>query len=189
MYLYPISMIHLNFNPFPVITCDRVVLREMSMDDTEPYFIIRADEEMNKYINNPRPKTREDVQAIIERMVSYARNNKSVAWTIADKETNKMIGSMCLWTMHGKDDEWELGYALLTEHQGKGLMAEALQATVKYGFETMNLPRILAHTHKHNDSSIRLLEKAGFTRNPALEAAAIDIEDLKDMVIYSLHRN
>lgn len=181
-------MIHLNFNPFPVITCNRVILREMSMDDTDEYFIIRADEEMNKYINNLRPQTREEVQAIIQRMVSYARDNKSVAWTIADKETNKMIGSMCLWTMHGKDDEWELGYALLAEYQGKGLMAEALQAVIKYGFEEMNLPAILAHTHKHNNSSIRLLEKAGFTRNTALEAASVGIEDLKDMVIYSLHR-
>lgn len=47
-------MIHLNFNPFPILTTERLVLREMSMDDTDTYFIIRADEEMNKYIANPR---------------------------------------------------------------------------------------------------------------------------------------
>lgn len=185
-------MIHLNFNPFPVLTTERLVLREMSMDDTEPYFIIRADEEMNKYIPNPRPKNLEETQAIIERMQSYARDNKSVAWTIADKATNQMLGSMCLWTMQGNDDGWEVGYAILTEHQNKGLMSEALQATVKYGFEVMNLPMIHAYTHKDNASSRRMLEKNGFTRNTALEAAQSEVEDMKEemqyMVIYTLQR-
>ncbi|MBL7684138.1 MAG: GNAT family N-acetyltransferase [Flavipsychrobacter sp.] len=185
-------MIHLNFNPFPVLTTERLVLREMSMDDTEPYFIIRADEEMNKYIPNPRPKNHEETQAIIERMMSYARDNKSVAWTIADKETNQMLGSMCLWTMQGNDDGWEVGYAILTEHQNKGLMSEALQATVKYGFEVMNLPMIHAYTHKDNASSRHMLEKNGFARNTILEATQSEIEDMKEemqyMVIYTLQR-
>ncbi len=183
-------MLHLNFNPFPVLTTERLVLREMSMDDTEPYFVIRADEEMNKYIPNARPKNLEETQAVIERMRSYARDNKSVAWTIADKATNQMVGSMCLWTMQGTDDSWEVGYAILTEHQNKGLMSEALQATVKYGFEVMNLPMIHAYTHKDNASSRRMLEKNGFTRNTALEATQAEIEDMKEemehMVIYTL---
>lgn len=183
-------MIHLNFNPFPVLTTERLVLREMSMDDTEPYFIIRANEEMNKYIPNARPKNHEETQAIIERMRSYARDNKSVAWTIADKATNQMVGSMCLWTMQGTEDSWEVGYAILTEHQNKGLMSEALQATVKYGFEVMNLPMIHAYTHKDNASSRRMLEKNGFTRNTALEATQSEIDDMKEemqyMVIYTL---
>lgn len=183
-------MIHLNFNPFPVLTTERLVLREMSMDDTEPYFIIRADEEMNKYIPNARPKNLEETQAIIERMRSYARDNKSVAWTIADKDTNQMVGSACLWSMQGTEDSWEVGYAILTQHQNKGLMSEALQAVVKYGFETINLPMIHAFTHKDNASSRRMLEKNGFTRNIASEAAHAEMEEMKEemqqLVIYTL---
>ncbi len=185
-------MIHLNFHPFPVLTTERLVLREMSLDDTDTYFIIRADEEMNKYIANPRPKTREEAQAILERMASYARDNKSIAWTIADKATNRMVGSLCLWSMDDNEDSWEFGYAILTEYQNKGLMTEALQAAIKYGFEVMNLPMISAFTHKDNASSIHLLEKNNFTRNHAAEAAHAQIEELKEemahSVIYTLQR-
>lgn len=50
-------MLNLNFTPFPRIETERTILREMKHEDVNEYHIIRSDEEMNKYINNPRPQT------------------------------------------------------------------------------------------------------------------------------------
>jgi ribosomal-protein-alanine N-acetyltransferase len=89
--------------------------------------------------------------------------------------------------MLGNEDSWELGYSMLTQYHGKGLMSEALAAAVDYGFNTMNLQVIHAHTHKDNIASIRLLEKAKFTRNTTLEAALPE-EEINILVVYSLYK-
>lgn len=181
-------MIHLNFTPFPRLVTARTILREMKHEDVTEYHFIRADEEMNKYIGNAIPQSPEETIAIIDRMNNFAKENKSIAWTIADKLTDKMVGSICIWNMSGNDDTWELGYSLHTNHQGKGLMYEAVVAGVEYGFKVMNLPVINAHTHKDNDRSIRLLEKAGFHRNTELENDITDPHEKEILIAYSLYK-
>jgi len=62
--------------------------------------------------------------------------------------------------------EWEevdLGYRLLPEYWGIGLATEASRASLRYGFETLQLSRILGLVHPANVRSIRVLEKCGLT--------------------------
>lgn len=57
-----------------------------------------------------------------------------------------------------------LGYGLARTHVGQGLMFEALQAVVHFGFESLNLHRIMANYLPANERSARLLSRLGFQR-------------------------
>ena len=55
-----------------------------------------------------------------------------------------------------------LGYAMDKDYAGKGLMTQALQATINYMFNELNIHRIMANYMPHNKASGRVLEKLGF---------------------------
>jgi ribosomal-protein-alanine N-acetyltransferase len=55
-----------------------------------------------------------------------------------------------------------LGYQVARDHEGRGIMAEALRATNAFMFATMRLHRIMANFRPENDRSRRLLERLGF---------------------------
>lgn len=56
-----------------------------------------------------------------------------------------------------------LGYGLGAAEQGRGLMAEALEAVLRYGFGELGLHRISANYLPRNERSGRLLRRLGFT--------------------------
>lgn len=59
--------------------------------------------------------------------------------------------------------ETVLGWALTKAYRRQGYGPEALQALVDYGFNTLELRRILAETVSHQKASIRVMEKIGMT--------------------------
>ncbi len=81
-----------------------------------------------------------------------------------------------------------IGYDLSRPYWRRGIMTEALEAVIEFGFERMGLNRIEAVVFVENVASHRLLEKLRFEREGVLR----DYEFLKgrfvDMVMYSLLR-
>jgi len=57
-----------------------------------------------------------------------------------------------------------LGYAIDREFEGRGLMYEALAASIDWLFETMKLHRVQANHLPENERSARLLARLGFVR-------------------------
>ncbi len=86
-------------------------------------------------------------------------------WAISYKDTEKALGTICLWNFNKDQTIAELGYDLATEHQGKGIMSEAVKAVIAYGFDTLELNKIEAFTHFENTASIHLLEANRFVIN------------------------
>jgi [ribosomal protein S5]-alanine N-acetyltransferase len=57
----------------------------------------------------------------------------------------------------------EIGYWLATEYRGKGIMTQAVQALVNYGFGVRKLLRIEAPVYTMNVESAAVLKRCGFT--------------------------
>lgn len=55
-----------------------------------------------------------------------------------------------------------LGYSLDQREQGKGAMTEAVAEVVRFGFETMELHRIMANYIPTNERSGKVLKRLGF---------------------------
>ena len=60
----------------------------------------------------------------------------------------------------GPDDE--IGYALSPDYWGRGLMPEAVEELLRYGFEELGLQTQWCGHYDFNDKSRRVVEKCGF---------------------------
>ncbi len=110
-------------------------------------------------------------------------------FAIAPKETNQLIGTIGL---HVRKKEHELlhireiGYALNNDYWGIGIMPEAVRAMIQYGFEEMQLKKIIiGHIHS-NTQSQRVIEKCGF--KPTHHEYRDHIGEQKVVIMYALER-
>ena len=53
-------MLNKCFTPFPILTTERLTLRQLSIDDQQNIFALRSDIEINKYLDRQVSKTIED---------------------------------------------------------------------------------------------------------------------------------
>ena len=157
-------MLTLNFNPFPTIKTDRLILRQLVDDDAPEIFILRSDERILKYIDIAKANHQGDALAFIHKINNIIAENESVYWGIALKEDNKLIGTICLWNILKDHYRAEIGFVLHPDQQGKGLMGEALAAVLNYVFNDMKLHSVEGRVNPANAASIKLMERAGFIR-------------------------
>jgi len=61
----------------------------------------------------------------------------------------------------------EIGWRLGAEFWGQGLATEGARAVLRFGFDELKLPEIVALTVPANRRSRRVMEKIGMTCNPA----------------------
>ena len=140
----------------------RLLFTHTNMEDIDLVFASRSSPIVRKYIMQPLYKMQEEAVAHIKKLIGYLDEDKSISWTLIDKDTNKKIGSICLWNFSEDRKTAEVGYDLLPEYFKKGYMSEALQAVIKFGFNNLKLNTLEAFTHIENESSKTLLVKNGF---------------------------
>ncbi|MFK7907803.1 MAG: GNAT family N-acetyltransferase [Chitinophagales bacterium] len=156
------TKVNSKFTPFPVLTSERLTLRQATKADLEEVFYLRSDKEINQYIKGATSKNMEEVKAFLEMISEAERIGKSVYWGINLGGNSKMIGSICLWNFSENEKVAEVGYGLGLDFQNQGIMSEALQCVLVYGFNDLGLQEIEAYTHHQNEASKRLLVKNGF---------------------------
>lgn len=179
-------MLHLNFSPFPVLQTERLILRQVSQEDIDEIFYLRTNEEVNKYIYRPQPKTKEIAKQFIDKITNALNNNESIVWGITLKGIDKIIGTIVFWNIEPENDQAEIGYTLGTAYQHKGIMSEAFKAVVEHGINNYKFKTITAYTHQDNEPSINLLLKHHFQRDQALEKIKIVGDEPKTNTIYRL---
>jgi len=153
------------FNPFPILTTERLILRKIASSDDEAIFLLRSDTDLNKYIARTLMTDPTEALAWITHINTSVDKGENVNWAITLKDTGAFAGLICLWNFSDDTTVAETGYQLLATHHGQGIMAEALHGVINYGFDIINLKSIEAFTHKNNAASIKLLEKQNFTHH------------------------
>ena len=155
----------MNSRTFPEIKTERLVLRKIETSDSEVILFLRSDKTINKFIDRPenrRTKNIADAIKHIQKINTETENNKSVSWGITISGNPKIIGTICLWNFSDNYKTAEVGYDLNPKFQRKGIMSEALNSVVNFGFTDLNLDTIEAFTQINNVNSKKLLEKNGF---------------------------
>ncbi|MGB2994298.1 MAG: GNAT family N-acetyltransferase [Paenisporosarcina sp.] len=168
----------MNFNPFPIIETKHLLLRRITLCDTNDMFEMRRDPRMNEFLDTKVDENTEETKSYIHKMNQGIDENKWIIWAIEDKQSSKVIGTICIWNINKEELSGELGYGIISDYQGKGLMKESLVSVIEYGFKRMGLKVIEAYTEEHNEKSIKLLESCKF-----VEMSRIDEEgDLNNQV-------
>lgn len=116
-----------------------------------------------------------------------AFNTTFLYFIIIEKKSLKVIGWCGYHTWFTKHNRAELGYALYNDSIKKqGLMTEALNDIIQYGFNVMKLHRIEALTSDYNIASIKTLAKFGFVKEGILREHYLVNDIMENSVMFSL---
>jgi ribosomal-protein-alanine N-acetyltransferase len=148
-----------------VIMCEdietqRLRLRHFTPNDADELHRIYSNPELFKYMSNEKPLLWEQTRTVINSIIESWQHYNFGVWALVDKRNQKLIGHCGLKYLENTL-EVQIGYLLLKRYWGKGLATEAAWASLKYGFEVMKLPKIVAVAKPENIASRRVMEKVG----------------------------
>lgn len=179
-------MLTINFDPFPVLTTDRLELRRLRESDADEVLYLRSHKEIMQYIPRPLLKDREDAISFIHKIQDLTHQNEALNWGITAKEEDKVIGILGLFNFKKENFRCEIGYLLHDGRRGQGIMQEAVAAVIHYGFSTLQLHSIEALIDPANIASGKLLEKNNFTQDAYFKENFFHEGRFMDTIVYSL---
>jgi ribosomal-protein-alanine N-acetyltransferase len=175
---------------FPTLETERLVLREITIDDTDWYMRHFSKREMVEGTGFPGPKDRKQAEEeMMKYIIDLVAAGDGYRWGITLKGSDDLIGS-CGFFKWTKTESFraEIGYDLDPEHWGSGIMTEAMSAIIDYGFSQMGLNRIEAMIFLDNERSTALVERLGFTREAVFRERAYRDGRFLDDTCYALLR-
>ncbi|NUM81885.1 GNAT family N-acetyltransferase [bacterium] len=144
------------FRDAPQIDTERLILRGIEEADLAEVLPVTV-------YDGLQAQSEKEARMMLERIAEDQRFGHTIHWGIALKATNRIIGTCGFyrgfWRQVG-----EIGYILKPEFRRQGLMFEAIDAMIRYGFDGLQLNRIDAFTRHDNIASVGLLKKLGFNK-------------------------
>ena len=164
--------------PQPALDDGVVALRPLDERDAPAVLRALEDSEIGRWFDNSAVSVRE----VVER--SSGRWERSEAAEFAILDGGRSVGS--IWLDIGPSSRATVGYWLLPEARGKGLMTRALLLVTRWAFAEVGLKRIGLLADPRNAASVNVAERAGFKQEGVLRSWADIKGERVDHVSYSL---
>lgn len=145
-----------------IIETKRLILREFTELDATLIYELNLDPDVTRYTHDP-VRDLDHASEILEKVIlpQYVLYNYG-RWAVHLKPALQFLG-WCGLKYRPELNEIDLGYRFKTEAWGKGYATEAAYASIKYGFEKLNLQEITGRAEPENIASWKVLEKCGMT--------------------------
>ena len=145
-----------------ILETQQLLLRHFLTSDLEDLSAFYNDPDVVKYIPDA-PRTYAETKDELEWFLNgHPRFPELGLWATLYKETDQFIGRCGLlpWTIDGQQ-EVEVAFALSKAYWGQGLATEAARSLVHYGFEHLQLSRLICLIDHDNKASIHVATKIG----------------------------
>ena len=141
----------------PEIETARLNLRALTEADIPELLpLIGAREVAATTLRIAHPYTEQNARDFIAK----TRDEDKIWLAITQRADGRLCGGVGLM-LDLEHERAELGYWVGVPYWGKGYATEAAQAMVQYGFDALELNRILASCMSHNSASGKILVKLG----------------------------
>lgn len=171
---------------FPELETERLLLRELNVEDAPFIFKLFSNEKVCKYLYDEEIYTRlEEAKEFIE-WNSNPELKMHNRWGVVRKQDNALMGTCGFDSWDTYNHMAEIGFDLWHEYWRFGYMRETLTSAINSGFNNMNLNRINAFVALENDNSARLLEHLGFKNEGIFREKHFFREHYYDHYSYSL---
>ena len=139
------------FSNIPELETPRLLLRRMKASDSADMYDYARRPEVSRYLLW-RPHA--DV-AYTRRYLEYLGGRYRIGahyeWAVIHKKTDRMIGTCGFARVDTANNCAELGYVLHPDFHGQGIMTEACERVLQFGFQVLGLNRIEARYMVGND--------------------------------------
>lgn len=169
-----------------ILETERLVLRHLVMDDLDELFVLYQDAEIRKYFPEGVLNYQDTKEELEWHMHGHPRHPELGLWATVHKETGKFIGRCGLlpWEIEGQH-EVEIAYLLDKAFWHQGLASEAAKGILEYGFNILNLSRLICMIDPENSASQKVAERIGMTFEKRVEGWE---GDNLPFYIYSIHK-
>ncbi len=169
---------------------ERLVLRQISIEDVEPAFRNwMSDEKVTEFLRWPTHKDISISERVIKEWIGeYQKNKAFYQWTIVLKELGEPIGSISVVGMNEKIDMVHIGYCIGSKWWGNGYMSEAFARIIPFLFDEVGAQRIEAQHDPNNPASGKVMEKCGLKYEGTLRKADWSNKGIVDAAMYGLIR-
>ena len=151
-----------DFSIFPILTTERLRLRQLTHDDAEGIMGMFSSTEVLRFLNDPPIETHTQAINFIDWLNSLFRQHDAVQWGITLRGEDHVIGVCGNYEWERSDRHIDIGYHIAFDYWGQGYATEATHAIIRWSFENLNLHRIQADCTDGNIASERVLLKCGF---------------------------
>ena len=149
------------FSKIPVIETERLILREMKKSDTKDMYEYSSNPMTSEFLLWNVHKDIDFTQDFVNYVISKYKSGEYNDWALEHKEDKKMIGTCGFTRIDEENRVAEIGYVLNPDYWGEGLATEAVEAVLKFAFDTMNMHRVEAKFMFGNDASLAVMKKVG----------------------------
>jgi uncharacterized protein len=142
-----------------------VILEPLDMSHVDDLYAATGDPEVWRYTSTPRPRDRDDLAALVARLLNSRLRGDRVPWVQRSAATGEVVGT----TAYAFPDEagrcLEIGNTVLGRPWWRtGINREAKLLLLTRAFEELGALRVEWHTDVRNERSQRAIERLGATR-------------------------
>ncbi|RAV98035.1 GNAT family N-acetyltransferase [Pseudochryseolinea flava] len=148
-----------------VTETERLIIREILLQDVDAMFELQADPEVHRFLGNKTIATKDEAVSIIDFIRKQYADYGVGRWAIIDRSSNGFLG----WTglefvvkeTNKHKDYYDLGYRLIRRFWGQGIATESALASLDYAFDKLQAREVYAIADCKNDGSNSVLKKVG----------------------------
>ena len=169
---------------FPILESERVILRQFVATDLENVFKGLSHPDIIKYYGI----SFDSLEATKEQMTWFAdleKNNTGIWWAVCSKADGSFLGAGGLNALSTEHKKAEIGFWLLPESWGKGLMTETMPLICNYAFNEIGLHRIEGFVETKNTNCKKAMAKLKFNLEGTMQDCEVKNGAFISVDIYS----
>jgi RimJ/RimL family protein N-acetyltransferase len=152
------------------IETERLLLRDWTEADLDPFAAINADPRVMEFYPAPYARQKSD-EILAANQASLAEDGYG-KFAVEEKTTGRLLGHVGLSPVDfpaAFAPAMEIGWRLARESWGNGYATEAATAVLDDAFLRVGLTGVVSFTAEWNRPSRRVMEKLGMTHHPELD--------------------
>jgi ribosomal-protein-alanine N-acetyltransferase len=142
-----------------ILQTNRLYLRELTVDDAENFYLLNSDADVIKYTGDKPFESIEKARQFLENYKPYQEFGYG-RWAVIDK-TNEAFLGWCGLKFSSELQETDIGFRFFKKYWNQGFATESAKACIHFGFENLNLTKIVGRAMQENTASVKVLEKTG----------------------------
>ncbi|HEX8142633.1 MAG TPA: GNAT family N-acetyltransferase [Pyrinomonadaceae bacterium] len=145
-----------------ILETGRLILRTWLLNDLKDFFEIYGDPEVWRYVDASGVYKNEDAaRRSLRAGIAYEQEHGFCHWAVVEKSRGRVVGA-CGFNLYEGGPQLELVYHFARLYWGRGFATEAAGACMRYAFDKLGAPAVVASIDAKNQASRRVLEKIGF---------------------------
>lgn len=161
-----------------ILETQRCYLRELTVADAQHFYLLNLDPEVIQYTGDKPFDSISEARSFLENYTMY-QNYGYGRWAVIAKTDGAFLG-WCGLKYSTDSGETDIGFRFFKRYWHQGYATETAKACIDYGFNELQLDKIVGRAMEENVGSIKVLEKINMTFVDHFQF------DLHDGVLYQI---